>query len=61
MSVPARAGLFIYAEKMDELIRFYESVLSAELKHRTEDVAVFQSPDIQMIIHQMPPDRDSKI
>lgn len=55
MPGPARAGLLIYAMEINRLVQFYESVVGATLKHRTEEIAVLQSPDIQLVIHQAPP------
>ena len=60
-SGPARAGLFIYAKDLDRLINFYEAVLGAVLIHRVPELAVLQSPDIQLVIYQLPPDRCGKI
>ena len=61
MSGPARAGLFIYAKEVATLAAFYESLLGADTRHRTEEMAVLQSPDIQLVIHQMPSDQGSGV
>lgn len=61
MSGPARAGLFIYAKEMGRLVKFYEAVLGASARHRTEELAVLQSPDVQLVIYQIPEERSADI
>ncbi|MCC8617095.1 VOC family protein [Xanthomonas vesicatoria] len=55
MSGPARAGLFIYAKDLPRLAGFYESFLGMSRSHTTPDLVVLCSPDIQLIVHSMPP------
>jgi predicted enzyme related to lactoylglutathione lyase len=61
VSSPARAGIFIYATDPSRLTSFYESVLGMTTAHRTEQMAVLRSPDLQLIVHAMPPDVASQI
>lgn len=55
MSGPATAGLFIYARDVDRVARFYESVLAMARTHTTPGMIVLRSPDMQLIVHEMPP------
>jgi GrpB-like predicted nucleotidyltransferase (UPF0157 family)/predicted enzyme related to lactoylglutathione lyase len=55
MPGPARAGLFIYAKDVERLARFYELILGASRLHESSDMIVVQSPDIQLVVHRMPP------
>lgn len=55
MSGPARAGLFIYAKDLGRLAAFYSLMASMDTLHQTDELAVLQSPDIQLLIHQIPP------
>jgi catechol 2,3-dioxygenase-like lactoylglutathione lyase family enzyme len=55
MAGPARAGLFIYANDMDRIAAFYVAVAGMVPLHRAEDLTVLQSPDIQLLIHRIPP------
>ena len=55
MSAPARAGIFIYAKDPDRLSSFYQSVLGMTAAHRTDQMIVLRSPDLQLIVHAMPP------
>jgi predicted enzyme related to lactoylglutathione lyase len=61
MPGPASAGLFIYAKEIATLVSFYEAVLGADTRRRTDHMAVLQAPDIQLVIHQMPADPGSRI
>jgi predicted enzyme related to lactoylglutathione lyase len=54
MSAPARAGVFMYAKDPDRLASFYQSVLGMTADHRTEQMTVLGSPDLQLIVHAMP-------
>lgn len=54
MSGPARAGLFLYAKDSDRISKFYESVAGMSTIHKTEDLTVLESPDIQLIVHKIP-------
>jgi predicted enzyme related to lactoylglutathione lyase len=55
MSGPARAGLFLYAKDLQRLAGFYEAVLGMSQAHASEDIVVLNSPDIQLIVHAIPP------
>lgn len=50
----ARAGLFLYAKDSDRLSKFYQSVARMSTIHKTEDLTVLQSSDIQLLIHKIP-------
>ncbi|WP_455205902.1 VOC family protein [Kaarinaea lacus] len=54
MSGPARAGLFVYAKDSERLARFYESVAGMSRIHKTDELIVLQSQDIQLLVHKMP-------
>jgi predicted enzyme related to lactoylglutathione lyase len=61
VSAPARAGIFIYAKDPDRLSGFYQSVLGMAPAHRTDQMVVLRSPDLQLIVHAMPPDAASQV
>ena len=61
MSAPARAGIFIYAKDPEHLASFYQSVLGMAAAHRTDQMVVLSSPDLQVIVHAMPPAVASQI
>ncbi|WP_215219755.1 VOC family protein [Novilysobacter luteus] len=61
MSAPARAGIFIYAKDPDRLSGFYQSVLGMVAAHRTDQMIVLRSPDLQLIVHAMPPQVASQV
>ena len=54
MSASSRAGVFIYAKDPERLSGFYRSVLGMVTAHRTEQMSVLRSPDLQLIVHAMP-------
>ncbi|MEY2685937.1 MAG: hypothetical protein RL375_135 [Pseudomonadota bacterium] len=54
MPGPARAGLFVYAHDKARLVRFYEAVAGMTRLHETEELSVLESPDIQLLVHQIP-------
>lgn len=54
MSGPARAGLFLYAKDSDRISKFYESLAGMSTIHKTEDLTVLESPDIQLLVHKIP-------
>ena len=54
MSGPARAGLFLYAKDSERISKFYESIAGMSTIHKTEDLTVLESPDIQLIVHKIP-------
>ncbi len=61
MSGPACAGLSIYAKDKQRVSGFYEAILGMSRIHRTADVTVLQSPDIQFVVHRIPEERASNI
>ena len=61
MSAPARAGIFIYAKDPDRVSAFYQSVLGMAAAHRTDQMIVLRSPDMQLIVHAMPLETSSQI
>lgn len=54
MSGPARAGLFLYAKDSDRISKFYESVAGMSTIHKTEELTVLESSDIQLLVHKIP-------
>jgi predicted enzyme related to lactoylglutathione lyase len=54
MSGPARAGLFVYAQDLVQLASFYEAVAGMSKLHEDGELIVLQSPDIQLLVHQIP-------
>ena len=54
MPGPARAGLFVYAKDKERLCRFYEAVAGMTRLQDTSDLTVLESPDIQLLVHQIP-------
>lgn len=55
MSGPARTGVLIYAKSLEMVSSFYERVLGAKVLHADSEHRVLQSPDVQLIIHAIPP------
>lgn len=55
MSGSARAGLFIYAKDLECLAVFYESIAGMARLHQTDELVVLESPDIQLLVHIIPP------
>lgn len=56
MAGPARAGLFIYAKDLERLVVFYASIAGMSRLHETEELVVLESPDMQLLIHRIPPE-----
>jgi predicted enzyme related to lactoylglutathione lyase len=54
MSGPARAGVFIYAKNLERMTAFYEQVLDMRRLHARDDLAVLDSPDLQVVLHAIP-------
>lgn len=54
MPGPARAGLFVYALDLHRVARFYEAVANMSRLHETPELVVLESPDIQLLVHQIP-------
>lgn len=61
MSGPARAGLFVYAQDVERLAAFYASLLGMTRRHATPQMAVLASPDLQLVVHAMPPERAAQV
>lgn len=61
MSGPARAGAFLYAKDPERLASFYETLLPMSRAHVAPDLIVLQSPDIQLVVHAMPPEIASTV
>lgn len=55
MPGPAQAGLFIYAKDLERVVRFYAELLGMVRLHTDPEICVLQSPDIQLVIHRIPP------
>lgn len=55
MPGPASAGLFIYAKDVPRLSAFYRALLGMDLLYTTAEIAVLQSPDMQLVLHALPP------
>jgi predicted enzyme related to lactoylglutathione lyase len=56
MTGPARAGLFLYAKDLRRLAAFYEAVLGMSRTQPSADLVVLNSPDVQLIVHAIPPE-----
>jgi predicted enzyme related to lactoylglutathione lyase len=52
---PARAGAFVYAKDLERVTRFYEAMFGMQRLHADEAHVVLQSPDIQLLVHAIPP------
>lgn len=55
MPGPARAGALIYAKDLEQLSRFYQTLLSMTLLSADAEHHVIESADMQLIIHAIPP------
>lgn len=55
MPGPARTGVLFYAKNPALVSAFYEGVLNARVVHADAEHRVLQSPDVQLIIHAIPP------
>jgi predicted enzyme related to lactoylglutathione lyase len=55
MPGPARAGLFVYAKDLERVALFYEAVAGMARRHARGDLVVLESPDIQLLVHRIPP------
>ena len=54
MAGPARAGLFVYVKDSERVSKFYESVAGMSRLHKTDELTVLESPDIQLLLHKIP-------
>lgn len=55
MPGPARAGVFVYAKDMQTLASFYAAIAGMARLHEEADLIVLESPDIQLLVHRIPP------
>jgi predicted enzyme related to lactoylglutathione lyase len=55
MPGPARTGVLIYAKQLERMSAFYERLLGARVVHADAEHQVLQSPDVQLILHAIPP------
>lgn len=55
MPGPARSGLFIYAKDPHRLAGFYAAVAEMRPLTETPEMIVLASPDLQLIVHAIPP------
>ena len=55
MPGPAKAGLFIYAKDLEQVVNFYVGLLGMVRLPTDADICVLESPDIQLVIHRIPP------
>lgn len=55
MPGPARTGVLIYAKHLARMSAFYEQLLGAQVLHADAEHRVLQAPDVQLIIHAIPP------
>ena len=55
MTGPSRAGTLVYAKHLDTVSQFYERVLGARVVHADADHLVLATPDMQLIVHAIPP------
>lgn len=61
MAGPARTGVLIYAKELGALSSFYERILGARVVHSDSEHTVLQTPDIQLLLHAIPPQYSSSI
>jgi catechol 2,3-dioxygenase-like lactoylglutathione lyase family enzyme len=55
MTSPARAGVYLYAKDLARLAAFYEAVLGMQAVRHSEELAVLDPPDVQLVVHAIPP------
>ena len=61
MANPARTGVLVYAKDLLAVSAFYEQVLAARVLHADDEHRILQSPDVQLIIHAIPPQYRNQI
>lgn len=61
MGGAAKGGLFIYAKDLERLADFYASILGMTRLHASSELAVLQSPELQLIVHAIPAEIASTI
>lgn len=55
MPGPARTGVLIYAKDLAKVAAFYQHVLGARILHADAEHVVLESPDVQLVVHAIPP------
>lgn len=55
MSGPARAGALLYVKALDTLSLFYQQLLGMQVLHADAMHHVIASPDLQLLLHAIPP------
>jgi len=55
MPGPARAGLFIYAVDAERIASFYAALAGMTRLHERDELIVLESPDLQLLVHRIPP------
>ncbi len=55
MADVSSAGLFVYAKDTGRLTAFYEAVLGMVVVHKTVELTVLRSAELQLVIQAMPP------
>lgn len=61
MPGPARAGALLYAKDVERLAAFYQTLLPMVRIHAAAELIVLESPDFQLVVHAMPPDRAAQV
>lgn len=54
MTNPMRSGTLIYAKDLARLTSFYRLLLSMVEVHASDELVVLRSPDLELIVHQIP-------
>ncbi len=54
MRGPFRAGLFVYAKDLARLATFYEDTLGLVRVDGSDELAVLQSADFELVVHRIP-------
>lgn len=54
MAAPVRSGTLIYAKDLALLASFYRQLLSLSEVHASDELVVLRSPDVELIVHQIP-------
>lgn len=55
MPGPARAGAFLYAKNLELVASFYATLLPMKRAHVSGELIVLESPDMQLVVHAIPP------
>ncbi len=55
MSVPVAAGVLVYAKDLNRIAQFYVQVLGMAVQSQSADWVAMASPDLQLVVHQIPP------